>query len=187
MTGDEAYKILNDHCQFDVGKFYGHVQGLSLGAGLLYDDVRAPEFDLDQSIFVTVERPAYVLTHECDIDSANERTFNDHLLICPVIKLEHFVQEHEDRFASTNALVNFLVSVARRQVSRLVFLPAVHGLSKGGLLYLNNLASTHVSVFAARTPFAAVSVFGLQQIDHAITGHLLREKAERLAFGPYVQ
>lgn len=185
MTPDEAYEILKGHCQFDIGKFYGHTDGLSLGTGLLYNDVRCPEFDPDHSIFVTVERQAYVLTHECDIDPANERAFNDHLLICPVIRLEDFVAEFEAEFASRDALVGFLVATAKRQVSRVVFLPAAGGLEKGGLLYLNALASTHVSTLADKRPFAAVSAFGLQSIDYALQNHLLRQKAERLALGEY--
>ncbi|MBL0422376.1 hypothetical protein JI739_18655 [Ramlibacter sp. AW1] len=185
MTADEAYAILSGHCQFEVGKFYGHVEGLSLGTGLLYNDVRAPEFDQEQSVFMTVERQAYVLTHECDIDPANERAFNDHLLICPVIRVEDFVAEFEAEFSNRDALVGFLAAAARRQVSRVVFLPASPGLEQGGFLYLNALASTHVSVFSHQRPFAAVSAFGLQVIDYALQNHLLRQKAERLALGEY--
>jgi hypothetical protein len=185
MTVDEAYQVLSGHSQFDVGKFYGAVDGLSLGTGLLYQDVRSPEFDRDNSIFMTVERQAYVLTHECDVDPANERAFNDHLLICPVIRVEDFVAEFEAEFSSRDALVGFLASVARRQVSRVVFLPASEGLEKGGFLYLNALASTHVSAFAQKTPFAAVSAIGLQAIDYALQNHLLRQKAERLSLGEY--
>jgi len=185
MTADEAYQILMGHCQFDVGKFYGHAEGLSLGTGLLYNDVRCPEFDEDQSIFMTVERQAYVLTHECDVDPANERAFNDHLLVCPVIRLEDFVYEFEAEFASRDALVGFLAAIARRQVSRVVFLPASDGLERGGLLYLNALASTHVSAFEHQKPFAAVSAFGLQSIDYALQNHLLRQKSQRLALGKY--
>lgn len=185
MTADEAYAILSGHCRFEIGKFYGHVQDLTLGTGLLYKDVRSPEFDSEQSIFMTVERPAYVLTHECDIDPANERAFNDHLLICPVIRVKDFIAEYEAEFADRDALVSFLAAVAQRQVSRVVFLPASNALEMGGFLYLNALASTHVSAFAGREPFAAVSAFGLQIIDYAIENHLLREKAERLALGEY--
>jgi hypothetical protein len=187
MTAGQACEILSAHCQFEIGKFCGHVKGLNLGAGLPYHGVRVPEFDPKQSILLTVERPAYVMMHECDIDSANERAFNDYLLIYPVTRVENFVPEYEAKFSGTDRLVSFLVAVAKGQVNRLVFLPAAPCLDKGGFLYLNALASTHVSVIGKLVPFGTVSAFGLQQIDLAITNHLLREKAARLALGTYEQ
>jgi hypothetical protein len=183
MTGEEAYQVLNKNTALDVGRFYGMYSNLSLGAGLLYEGVRCPVFNQEDGLFDTIESTGYVITHECDVDANNDRNFNDHVLICPVIPVEDFAAEHLQEFGDAEALRNFLAQVAKRLVSRVVYLPPIGGLRHGGLIYLNNLASAHVSSFEALRPFACVSAYGLQQVDQALTNHLLRPKSERLSFG----
>lgn len=181
MTSDDAYGILSKNAVLDVGRFYGARSGLSLGAGLLYEGVRCPLYNLEDGLFDTVESTTYVLTHECDVDSANERSFNDFVLVSPIIPISDFVDEYLESFGEPEMLGNFLAQVAKRLVSRVVYLPPIAGLDQGGLLYLNNLASTHVSSFEGVDPFACVSAYGLHQIDQAVTNHLLRPKADRLS------
>lgn len=181
MTLDEAHEILSLQCQLDVGRFYGPTNNLSLGAGLIYEDVRAPLFNVDDAVFDTVEVKGYVFTHECDTDQQNARAFNDAVLICPIVPLSDLINVHKEQFPSTDHLRNFLVSLGRREVSRAVYLPPQPDfLSHGGFLYLNNIASAHISAFNDRTPIAAVTTYGLNQIDQALTNHLLRPKAEPL-------
>lgn len=182
MTGMEAHVVLKDNCSVDVGKFYGAATGLGLGAGLIYTDVRSPAFDEQESLFLTVEQPAYVVTHECDVDEGNQRAFSDYLLICPIIALEDFLAEYQAEFDDEIRLRNFLTSVAKRLVNRVVYLPPGPGpLQLGGFVYLNNLTSTHVSVFSERQPLVAVSAYGLREVDSALTNHLLRPKDDALS------
>ena len=90
MTEDDAHKLLSANSTLNAGKFYGSSEGLGLGAGLIYENIRCPIFDTADRVFLTLELPVYVLTHECDVDPSNGRAFSDHLTVCPLIPLQHF-------------------------------------------------------------------------------------------------
>lgn len=183
MTEQEAHRILSKNCLVEVGKFYGGTGALSLGVGLLYAAVRMPTYDIDERIFLTMEKEAYVLTHECDIDKANPRSFNEYVVVCPVITIADFISEYSANYGDQSRLEGFLAAVARREVNRVVYIPpGPKSLYYGGLLYLNDLASTHISSFDGMAPFAALSAYGLREFDNAFTNHLLRPKAEPLSF-----
>jgi hypothetical protein len=185
MSPAEAHQVLTRNTPIDLGRFYGATGELSLGAGLIYAGVRCPAYNEEDQLFDTLENIAYVLTHECDVDPANERLFNDYVAVCPVYPVEHFVAEYLEQVPDGEKLRNFLAQVARRLVSRVVYLPPIgESLQYGGLIYLNQIASTHVSQFLSRRPLACVSAHGLEQLDYALTNHLLRPKSERLEFGP---
>lgn len=183
MTEQDAHQILSKNCLVDVGKFYGAAGSLSLGVGLLYSAVRMPTYDVDERIFLTMEKEAYVLTHECDVDQTNSRSFNDHVVVCPVIPIGDFITEYSENHGEQSRLEGFLAAVARREVNRVIYMPpGPQCLSHGGLLYLNDLASTHISSFDGLTPFAALSVYGLREFDNALSNHLLRPKSQPLSF-----
>ncbi len=183
MTEKDAHEILSKYSALEPGKFYGTAAGLSLGVGLIFESIRCPVFAVEERLFMTVENTVYVLTHECDVDPANTRTFNKFVTICPLIPLSDFLQEYEEQFHDGDRLKNFLTAIARREVSRVVYIPpGPNRLGYGALMYLNNLANTHVMEFDGVSPLAAVSVYGLQTIDGALYNHLLRPKAERLSF-----
>lgn len=185
MTGEEAHAILSKSCAVNVGKFYGSVQGVGLGAGLIYAGVRCPLFDEQERLFLTYESTAYVVTHECDVDEGNDRPFSEHVLLCPLILIKALPQLQDDEFADDDELRSFLEHVARRNVQRLVYLPPGPGeLELGALAYLNNITNTHVSAFDGVEPIAAVSGYGLQEIDYALQRLLLRPKADSLSFMP---
>lgn len=179
---DEAHAILAGSAHTDVGSFYGTRVDLSVGAGLFFDGVRCPLYNIDDQVFDTYELPVYVLTHECDIDPANRRPFNDAVVVCPIITLQAFLDEAPSRFGSADECKRFLANVARRYVSRLVYLPPSDGaLANGGFIYLNALTSTHVSAVDQKVAFAALSAGGLRELDFALQHHLLRPKAESLS------
>lgn len=181
MTLDEAHAILTEYCTVDVGRFYGNTDSLSLGAGLIYEGVRYPIFDVEERLFLTTEGPAYVLTHECDIDPANRRAFNADVVVCPLIPLAVFLEYYSKEFGNEEGLRSFLVEIAKRGVSRVLYLPPAYGaLEHGCILYFNGLASTHVSVFQDSAPTTALSQYGLRHVDAAFQNHFLREKAEPL-------
>lgn len=185
MTPEEAYSILSRASPIDVGKFYGSKAQLALGAGLFYDKVLSPLYDEDEKLFVTVRRPVYVLTHECDVDPANARPFNDYVSFCPVIPLPLFLRRYQEKWADEQLLKRFLANVASRSVGRLVYVPPVGGLLEfGGLVYLNNIDSTHVSAFEGLEPFAALSAYGLRELDMSLRHSLLREKADPVSLAP---
>ena len=182
MTEAEAHRLLSASSPLTPGKFYGSTVDLGLGAGLIFDDIRCPVFDTDDRIFSTLESLVYVLTHECDVDPANNRAFNDYLTVCPLIPLGDFLRAYVDIFPNDDGLRAFLSAIAKRTVNRLVYVPpGPSRLEFGALLYLNNLTSTHVSEFQSVKPIASVSAFGLDAIDRAFSNHFLRPKADRLS------
>lgn len=184
MTELEAHEILSKNSVLNLGKFYGTTIELGLGAGLFFANIRCPIFNPDERIFLTVELPVYVFTHECDVDPGNERAFNDNLTICPLIPLREFLDEYSRSDRSDAELRNFLSAIANRSVNRLVYIPpGPSKLEYGALLYLNNIVSTNVCEFKSITPFAAVSTYGLDVIDKSFSNHFLRPKADRLSFG----
>lgn len=182
MTEQEAHEILSQNSSTDAGRFYGDTADLSLGVGLIFESIRCPVYDPQDRLFSTVEALVYVLTHECDVDQNNVRSFNDYAAICPLIPISTFLPEYQTVY-DANQLKGFLAAVAKRDVSRLIYFPPGPGiLSHGALMYLNNIASTHIFEFNGRNPLAALSAYGLQVVDQMLENHLLRPKAERLSF-----
>lgn len=179
MTLDHAYRFICDHLPYsDPGSFYGASAGLSLGAGLLYSNVRQPAFNSDTRLYRTIKTDAYVLTHECDADQQNDRVFKDAVLVCPVIPLPNFLEG----CTGHSNIHGFLAEIAARQVHRLLYLPPIEPLKYGGMLYLNRITSVHVSTFSepGTQCIGAVAAKGLFEVDSALQNLLLREKAQRL-------
>lgn len=186
MTPGEAHRrVVASFVTPDlVGRFYSSGTSIGLGKGKIYESVQCPLYDPERGLFVTGEALIYVLTHECDIDAANERVFNEELLICPIIKLEDFVATYSE-FLPDDKLGAFLGNLGSRNVARLVFLPPLPPIMEfGGLMYLNQITHTHVTAFKGRESQVAPAVtsFGLEHIEYALENHFLRPKAERLAF-----
>jgi hypothetical protein len=185
MQVEEYSKLALDNFGFqNPGAFYGAAPDTGVGAGLIYSKVIFPLFDLNNRVFDTVEGSAYVLTHECDVDAANNRHFNDHVVICPLIPLEDFVALYEAEFGEDKLRV-FLTSLAKNEVVRVFFLPpAPQGaaLLHGALLYLNQLCSAHISVFENDDAAAlcALSSYALDRLDWKLQNLLFRPKVDTL-------
>jgi hypothetical protein len=183
MNVEEAHRVVVDALTLDPGRFYSAGADLHLGVGKLYARVRFPVFDITEAVYDTGEGSVLVLTHECDVDAANDRPFTDYLLVCPIIRFESFVEEYSARLGDER-LRGFLVDLAKHNVSRVSYVPwGPESLPFGGLLYLNQISSTHVTAFAREevTAIGATTAYGLIIIDKALTNHLLRPKVERLA------
>ena len=186
MTALEAHRRVAE--QFPpgfVGRFYSAGQATGLGKGKIYQSITCPLFDPEQGHFVTIKTLTYVLTHECDVDQANERVFNDEVLVCPIIPLDVLIEEYEAALVG-ELLPAFLGNLGQRNVSRLVFIPAIPGVIEfGGVLYLNQISHTHRTAFQTSDAkeVCAVTAFGLEHIEYGLENHLLRPKADRLAFG----
>lgn len=183
MTADDAYRRVSDQFPPELlGRFYSPGGTVGLGKGKIYDSLAYPLFDIESRTYITAEGLAYVLTHECDVEPANERVLNEDLLICPIIPLAALVAEYEN-VLSGQLLPAFLGNLGARLVSRVVFIPAIQPeLELGGVLYLNHITHAHVSSFERASPVCAVSAFGLQHIEYSLENHLLRPKDDRLAF-----
>lgn len=185
MTPREAHEILKEKSPIDVGRFYGNKDNIALGAGLIYDKVLSPHFSTEERIYLTVKQPVYVLSHECDVDLTNRRPFNDFVSFCPVIPIEAFLRRYCNVWPNREKVTSFLCMVAAREVGRVVYVPPGPGvLEFGGLVYMNNIASAHVSCFDDIKPTAALSEYGLRELDVAIEHSLLRPKADRLGLAP---
>lgn len=185
MTPQEAHEVLKEKSPLNVGKFYGNAGGVALGAGLIYEKILTPLFSQSEQIYLTARQPVYVLSHECDVDPSNNRPFNDSVSFCPVIPVASFLRRFESRWPQVDQLISFLSYVAMREVGRVVYLPPGPGfLQFGGFIYLNHIASADVSCFQGQQPTAALSHYGLQEMDMALCNSLLRPKSDALSFGP---
>jgi len=185
MSIEDAYGIMKRDRTTDTGRFYGPAGGLPLGTGLLFKSVRFPFFKQTNEkgpYFATLKGLVYILTHECDVDQENIRPFNKDVLICPIMPFDTFcnyvVQEVPEGKRPA-----FLSALAKRNISRLVYLPEINGhLPHGGVMNMNRICYTQVSAFSFEdaAKIGSVSSFGLQEIDYVITNHILRPKSATL-------
>lgn len=182
MRIDSLASRVCQHSSADVGKFYGSIQPATVGAGMIFDNVRYPLFNIQDQVYDTRSSLVYVLTHECDVDQSNSRYFNDHVVVCPLIPIETLVETQSEHGFSDDELQELLFQIAKRNVLRLVYFPPSGTfLKSGAVMYLNNLVSTHVLVFDNIKPVGAVSAYGLEQVDIALRNSLFRPKASRLS------
>jgi hypothetical protein len=184
MNVQDAYTFIASRIVTDVGRFYGSYEGLSLGAGLIFRGVRVPVYNEERHVFMTATSTVYVMTHECDVAQENIRPFNDDVLVCPLLALENFVPLYEQRYTEAG-LQSFLDNVAKRNVSRIMYFPCLHGtFDYGAMLYLNAISSTKLTAFNLPnvSVTGALSEFGLREVDFLLENHFLRPKDEPLAF-----
>jgi len=178
----EANRYVLDRLDVEVGRFFYPAGAMALGVGQIYGGIRFA-VDTGDGHYRTVRGLVYVLTHECDVDPNNERSFNTHVLICPVIRFEEWYQEFSQENTS-DYVRSFLALLAARKVSRVMYLPflGTEQLPYGGLLYLNTITNSLVEAFLhsdARRLGTATS-YGIWSIDQVLQRHLFREKAERV-------
>lgn len=182
MRPERAHELLRDaHPHFP--RFYGPASDLDFGVGLILSRLAYPTYVEDEQEFATVLGLAYIVSHECDIDPRNDRPFNDHAVICPIIPLEVVLQRY--LAGRTDAQIRaFIDALAKSRVDRAAYIPTIADvLPYGGILYFSALTSTHVHEFScpevSRT--CAVSVPGLQYVDARLHQAILkRPKAQLL-------
>jgi len=182
-----ALEFCLKHFESDPGRFYGPAAKLPLGAGVLVRDCVIAMPDLEETRFQTGVGLALVLTHECDIDQHNERFFNDLLLVCPIIQLDHFCAECEED-AGTGAWGGILPAIARDDVFRAMYLPpppsqwSCPEMEGGGIIYLNHISPCRVQWLSdlGQHAICSLSARGLYSFDIKLKNHLFREKATDL-------
>ena len=187
MQYPNALEFCLKHFESDPGRFYGPAAKLPLGAGVLVRDCVIAMPDLEETRFQTGVGLALVLTHECDIDQHNERFFNDLLLVCPIIQLDHFCAECEED-AGTGAWGGILPAIARDDVFRAMYLPpppsqwSCPEMEGGGIIYLNHISPCRVQWLSdlGQHAICSLSARGLYSFDIKLKNHLFREKATDL-------
>lgn len=183
MEVRRAQEILRSLSLDDEGSFYGSPRGLSLGSGLIYRDVTFPLFDQEAARFSAQSGLVCVLSHECDVDPANDRFLNGMVLVCVILPLAAVVEEAIARQLADDELGAFLGNVARRRTPRCVYFPShPEFLPDGGLLNLNLVASTERSQLLEANCVAALSAHAYRTVTTALEQHLTRPKAEILPF-----
>src|SRR5262249_30736181 len=174
----------NDACAWArPNAFYGTATGLAPGAGLIYDRMPYATFNNAAGRFEARRGPVLVLTHECDIDQANVRPFNEAFIVAPIITMRALAENYEAAGKLDEAR-QLVCACAADLVSRLLFLPPGPAfLELGAFVYLNALTSAHVSQLrdGEVTAPCALSAYGLEVFDHKLKNHLFRPKAEQLA------
>lgn len=160
------------------GAFYGDVGARPVGAGIILDNVAYPTFDEIKGRFSVVSGLVYILTHECDISQDNDRSFNEHAVICPVIPLEHFFDAYNESLGY-DRLYAAVMSAARNEIFRLFYLPPTDRfleIKNGAIIYFNYISHTHVSELKKGRAVCSLSEYGLQFLDGKFTNHFLRPK-----------
>ena len=149
---------------------------------MVYRDSVFALFDPDRSIYRTAEGVTYILTHECDVEVANDRLFNTDLLVCPLMPLELLVEELQ-AVQTREQVAGFLGNLGARNIPRLVYLPPITGaFDHGAVMFLNQITNAPAEVLRSRAHLVcALTAFGLAEVEYALEHHLLRPKAERIA------
>ncbi|HKT73348.1 MAG TPA: hypothetical protein VJQ47_10685 [Steroidobacteraceae bacterium] len=187
MDAAAAHAILFENLDYDPGKFYSNAENLPVGVGSIFSAVRLPLYDTETALYYTSAETGYILSHECDIDPANDRPFSEFVLICPILPLEEWIPTYLEDHNEAD-LKSLLAHIGKRNVSRVFYLPPLPpSLQFGGLMYLNQITHAHVSALTSESTkrIASVTEYGLQKLDHMIQNHLLRPKAVRLALGQW--
>lgn len=183
MDVSEVSRIIVNAATHDYGNFYGsNLQNQPLGVGQIYGQIRYPIFNPEDQLYDTVEGFIYILSHECDIDSANERPFNDFVLISPIIPLD-ICNSHLREMMDDNNLSGFYSELGKDNVSRLSYFPPIaEYLPYGGVSYFNQITHTHITAFQLEDAFSITSLTanGLRIIDYKMANHLLRPKSVNL-------
>jgi hypothetical protein len=184
-----AVNLCLTHIQTDPWRFYGTAVGMPLGAGLLIRDCVLAHPDPQVVEYRTIQGPALVLTHECDVDPANERYFNDMFLVCPIMPLDEFCEGIESQ-DGVGAWGGILREVAADKVYRAMYLPPVPAMfhcpemEGGGVIYLNHISASRVEWVRdlAGQAMCSLSAPALRFLDIKMHNHLIREKATALWF-----
>lgn len=185
MEIEEAYRHVARSSTAEAGRFYDPGSRLALGKGCIYQDAVFAIYNADTGRYATAEGTVYVLTHECDIDSDNVRLFNSDVLVCPLLPLEAVVEECRSALTD-EGLTSLLTNLGARNISRLAYFPPIaEHFPYGSVMYLNQITNCPVKRLTSGAPLVcSVSGYGLRDIEYVLENHLLRPKAERLAFVP---
>lgn len=185
MDVQTAHGLIFERIRTPSGHFYSSAGDLAIGAGLILKGVRFPVYNQEDHLYDTARGIAYILTHECDLDPSNVRLFNDHVLLCPIIRFEEFVTKCQTLIRD-DELRSFLAQLAAHEINRVVYMPTLgEDLPYGGLLYLNQICNCHISAMSERhaTKIGSVTQKGLYEIDIALENHLRRPKVQWLSTG----
>ena len=163
-------------------QFYGPAHGMALGSGIIVANVAIPVFLPDADAYGTGRGAALVLTHECDIDPANIRPFNDKALIAPIIRFDKYL-ETAAREYSQQDIRAFATNVARGNTTRLCFLPRYgdvkSALHFGAFIDLNYVTSCGLQSLVKSPILCSLTGYAIGVIDRALQNHLFRAKADR--------
>lgn len=184
MDERAAFAIANASPPPHFERFYGPVADAAIGAGMILSNVQYPTFDTEVGRFRIVSGLVLILTHECDLDQANERVFNGSAVICPIIPLGSLAGSLSGVMTDDEAR-GWISNVSARNVNRLIYIPIIPSvLPLGGYLYLNLIGSTHLSLLSLEgvEQICMLSAEGLREVDLALERHFRRPKADRLPF-----
>jgi hypothetical protein len=182
MTKD-YYDFITERLRYKADRFYGIAAHLSLGRGLVYKGIRYPVYVDEECRFKTVEGIVYVLTHECDVSAQNVRSFNEDILICPLIPFEFFVEKFLSEAGGDDKLRPYLKNLGSGRMSRLMYFPKINGYCNfGSIMFLNQMCATNLRVFGLESAerIAALGPVGAHEVERVLREHLLRPKDEML-------
>lgn len=189
MAYEAALKAALNAMTTDPDRFYGPAFRLPLGAGILLRDCPLPVPDDTGPAYRTGLGHALVLTHECDIDPDNDRSFNDSVLVLPITPLDLFCEQY-DMEHGAGAWGGLVPKIAGGEVFRLMYLPPVpahiapSALSQGGIVNFNTIGSAPLPWLQhfGTQRVCSLSAIGLRFLDFKIETHLYRPKAVPLWF-----
>jgi hypothetical protein len=184
---EDLAAIALEHSPRYVGAFYGPAAGLVPGTGLIFSGVSYPTFNEDLNRYEARRGLVLILTHECDIEQANEREFNHSFIAAPLILMAAFARMFEEG-GRENLGRNLARDIASDKVHRMFFLPPTGELMNsdylhlGAFIYLNALTSGHINLLRAEGVQAecALSTYALNVLDQKLKNHLFRPPAQQL-------
>jgi hypothetical protein len=123
------------------------------------------------------------------VDPENDRSFNEHVLVLPILPLDIWV-DTMDSEQGAGSWGGILPKIAANDVFRVMYFPPVPSyidapeLKFGGLVNLNTITFTPIGWFDyyRSLGICSLSAIGLRALDYKLQNHLLREKAVKLWF-----
>lgn len=176
MDAETAFKHIvkiTDHA--DLKRYFNTLSENRIKTGSVVKDVIIPFFDTKEDRYRKLLTTVLVFSHECDFDTTNERTFNDKLLVCPLISIEELVATFNE-VMSDDEILNLISSIVNRKVFRVMYLPCFDVFEFGALIYFNDISNTSTNQLATSAAIALTqsTEFGQVCIDRMLQNHLFR-------------
>jgi hypothetical protein len=128
VSHDVAFRLCMENVSPDASRFYMPPGKLPIGAGPILSGCAIPLPSPTERKFITGLSIALVLTHECHLDQANDRAFNDTVLVVPVQPLQSVCDAFERRYGPGHTVAFSLRSPPDQYFASCIFLPH-HGIS----------------------------------------------------------
>ena len=140
---------------------------------MIYSGVSFPIFNTGSARYEVLRGTVVVLTHECDVEQANQKPFNSDLIFAPIGRFDDFFTELRETKGEDEAKA-YLGDLCRDRISQLFYFPPFGEMATGGIVYLNRIGTSHLSQFQRDgvAAVSALSAYGYQRLGWSLANHL---------------